>query len=98
NGDELSGGAWYAPRLTVFAIGSASEGVRFDVDNLVLKDAQGRDLLANGDFSQGLAQWFFTSDRSHLPWHVKNLFLHVLFEQGAVALVLHSALLAGSLW
>ena len=98
NGDELSGGAWYAPRMTAFAIGSASQGGRFDVDNLVLKDAQGRALLMNGDFSRGLAHWFFTSDRSHLPWHVKNLFLHVLFEQGGVALVLLSALIAGSLW
>ena len=84
--------------MTAFAIGSASQGGRFDVDNLVLKDAQGRELLANGDFSRGLAHWFFTSDRSHLPWHVKNLFLHVLFEQGGVALVLLSALIAGSLW
>jgi len=98
NGDALSGGAWYAPRLTVFALGIASQGGRFDVDNLVLKDALGRELIANGDFSHGLTRWFFTSDRSHLPWHVKNLFLHVLFEQGAVAVALLSILIAGSLW
>jgi len=84
--------------MGVFAIGSASQGGRFDVDNVVLRDARGRELLANGDFSRGLAHWFFTSDRSHLPWHVKNLFLHVLFEQGGVAVALLSMLLAGSLW
>jgi hypothetical protein len=97
-GDTLTGGAWYAPRLTVFALANASPGVRVDVRDLVLKDAQGRELLANGDFSQGLARWFFTSDRSHLPWHVKNLFLHQLFEQGVAGVVLLSMLIAGSLW
>lgn len=98
-GDPLVGGAWYARRLIVFALGIDSpSAVRVELDNLVLTDAHSGDLLANGDFSQGLARWFFTSDHSHLPWHVKNLFLHVLFEQGAVAVVLLLALIAGSLW
>ena len=97
-GEPLSGGARHAPRLTAFSLGITSPSARVDLDNLVLKDAHGRELLANGDFSHGLAQWFFTSDRSHLPWHVKNLFLHVLYESGAVALVLLGVLLAGSLW
>ncbi len=97
-GDALSRGAWYAPRLVAFSLGITSPTARADIDNLSLRDASGRELLSNGDFSQGLARWFFTSDRSHLPWHVKNLPLHVLFEQGAVAVVLLSILLAGSLW
>jgi hypothetical protein len=25
---------------------------------------------------------FFTSDRHHLPWHIKSLFLNILFDQG----------------
>jgi hypothetical protein len=97
-GDPLTGGAWYAPRMTVFSLGVTSPGVRVDLDNLMLRGAHGDDLLVNGHFSQGLARWLFTSDRSHLPWHVKNLFLHVLFEQGAVALVLLLMLIAGSVW
>jgi hypothetical protein len=98
-GEPLSGGAWYAPRLIVFSLGIDSpSAVRADLDNLALRDAHGSNLLANGDFSQGLARWFFTSDHSHLPWHVKNLFLHVLFEQGAVSVVLLSVLIAGALW
>ena len=30
--------------------------------------------------------WFFTSDRDHLPWHAKNLFVHTYVEQGALGL------------
>ncbi|KXK37033.1 O-antigen ligase family protein [Nitrosomonas europaea] len=52
-----------------------------DVDNISLKDAEGNDLVLNGDFSDGMSHWFFSTD-SHLPWHIKNLFLHIFFEQG----------------
>jgi hypothetical protein len=30
------------------------------------------------------ADWFFTSDREHTPWHAKNLWLAVWFDQGWV--------------
>lgn len=52
-----------------------------DVDNVSLTDAAGRNLIANGDFTQGMNFWFFSTD-NHLPWHIKNLPLHVLFDQG----------------
>jgi O-antigen ligase len=55
-------------------------------------DSFGRNLLENGDFTAANAHWFFTSDRHHLPWHAKNLWLHVLFEQGWVGLILFSML------
>lgn len=97
-GDLPTRGVWYAPRLVVFAIGVSSSGGQIDVDNVSLTDSDGRELLSNGDFSGGLAQWFFTSDRSHLPWHAKNIALHVLFDQGLPGLILLSALGAGALW
>jgi O-antigen ligase len=36
--------------------------------------------------------WFFSTD-SHLAWHAKNLFVHVLFEQGWLGLIIFAALL-----
>ena len=42
--------------------------------------------------------FFFSSDRNHLPWHIKNLFMNVLFDQGSVGLLLFSAMLLAALW
>lgn len=81
------GGSWYAPQLTNFSMAIETLGGRVDLDNLKLTDPSGRQMLSNGDFSDDMARWFFTSDHSHMPWHMKNLFLHVLFEQGASGLL-----------
>jgi hypothetical protein len=59
---------------------------------LSLQGRDGRELLRNASFGEGLAHWFFTSDRHHLPWHAKRLPLHAYFEQGAVGLLLGMAL------
>ena len=64
-------------KLTLFNSGAAS----VDVDDVKLTSSQGKDLLQNGDFSHGLDHWFFAVD-DHLPWHAKNVFVHLLFEQG----------------
>ena len=56
-----------------------------DVDNVALLDEAGVNLVRNGDFSKGMQGWFFSTD-SHLAWHAKNLFVHVLFEQGWLGL------------
>ncbi|MBT9569027.1 MAG: VanZ family protein [Thiobacillus sp.] len=68
-----------------------------DVDNVSLLDAHGRDLIRNGDFSHGMQNWFFSTD-SHLAWHAKNLFVHVLFEQGWLGLGAFLMLLAVTAW
>jgi hypothetical protein len=95
---SLKSGPWYAPRGVVFTIGVESFGGELVIDNLALADADGRNLLSNGDFSSDLRNWFFTSDRSHLPWHAKNMALNVLFDQGLLGLTLLVALAAGALW
>lgn len=73
--------AGYAPvRLQ---IASESAGGALDVDNVSVRDVDsGRELMANGSFSAANAYWFFSSDRNHMPWHVKNLFLNAVFEMG----------------
>jgi glycopeptide antibiotics resistance protein/O-antigen ligase len=47
------------------------------------------------DNSKGMQAWFFSTD-SHLAWHAKNLFIHVLFEQGWVGLCAFVIVLASA--
>lgn len=85
------GGDWWAPRFVTFSMALDTRGARVDISRIAMQDAQGRALLKNGDFNREMAHWFFSSDRHHLPWHIKNVALHVLFEQGLVGLALMSA-------
>jgi len=91
------GGAWYAPRFVTFSVAVGTAGGGVDIAGLQLRDASGQSLLHNGDFHADMARWFFSSDRFHLPWHIKNLGLHLLFEGGLVGLALLSALLVVAL-
>jgi hypothetical protein len=84
------------PRPVKLSIYNGSFGTLVDVDNVALRDAAGNNLIRNGDFSEGMHHWFFSTD-SHLPWHIKNLYIHVLFEQGWLGLVCFAALVAYAL-
>jgi hypothetical protein len=75
------------PRATRFAVGLDSVGGRAEILSLRLTDADGRELLRNGDFRDGTQWWFFSSDRSHLAYHAKNLWLQVFLEQGFPGLI-----------
>ena len=97
-GNSPSRGQWYAPRLIEFSIALDSEAGRADVDDLQLLDASGRDLLSNGSFDQGLARWYTSSDHHHMPWHAKNLAVHVWFEQGPLALIVLGIAVATALY
>ena len=97
-GDPPTRGAWYAPRLLVFSIGLGRNLDRVEIDRLRLIDAAGNELLRNGDFEQGLAHWYFSSDRYHLPFHAKNLAVHLLFEQGLLGLGAWLLVLGAALW
>lgn len=82
------GGNWWAPRFVTFSMALDTRSARVDIARIAMQDAQGRPLLVNGDFNREMAHWFFSSDRYHLPWHIKNAALHVLFEQGLLGLAL----------
>jgi hypothetical protein len=60
-------------------------GTRFEIGEIRLIDAAGRNLIANGDFSSGLARWFFTDD-NHSIWRIENQYLMTLFEGGVLGL------------
>ncbi|USX24315.1 hypothetical protein NHH73_16945 [Oxalobacteraceae bacterium OTU3CINTB1] len=65
-----------------------------DIDNVSVRARDGGpELLRNGDFTAGQAGWFFTSDRDHLPWHIKNFYIHTYFEQGWLGTVAMGLLL-----
>jgi hypothetical protein len=56
------------------------------VDNLSLRAPDGTELLRNGDFSAGGDSWFFKT-HDHLAWHIKNLWVSLMFEQGWLGLI-----------
>lgn len=97
-GNEASRGVWFAPRLLAFSVAMGTLGGKANLDNLVLSTADGHQLLTNGDFSDGMAHWFSSSDRDHLPWHIKSLLMNVLFDQGIVGLVLWLLMSLGAVW
>ena len=97
-GDHPGGGDGYAPRFVVFSIGVGSSGSRIEIDDLALTDERGTELLANGGFERGLARWFSSSDHNHMPWHAKNVAVHLLFEQGLLGAAAAALLVAAALW
>ena len=97
-GNPPRGGTWFAPRLFVFALGVGNSGGRAEIDKLALTGAGGVNLLENGDFENGLAHWYFTSDGYHMPWHIEGIAMNALFDQGLVGLWLLLVLVAGALW
>jgi hypothetical protein len=97
-GSTVGRGLWYAPRLIAFSIAVESRNGLADIDDIALTDVQGRQWLANGDFSADMARWFFSSDRIHMPWHAKSMLFNTLFDQGVVGAALLCVLLAAALW
>ncbi|TAK65173.1 VanZ family protein [Methylobacter sp.] len=68
-------------RPTQLSLYNGTANTVVDIDNVSLTDTTGKNLIANGDFTQDMDFWFFSTD-NHLPWHIKNLPVHALFDQG----------------
>ena len=85
------------PRIPVLSVSSETRAQPLDLRRVTLTDADGRQWLHNPDFSAGGARWFSTSDRHHLPWHAKNMAVHLVVEQGLLGLLALLALTAGAL-
>jgi len=77
-----------AIKLT-FSLGGPSV---LDLASIQLTAPDGRALLQNSDFTNGMDHWFFTSD-AHLAWHAKMLPLALAFDQGLLGLLSMTALL-----
>ena len=81
NSKGIGAGNWYAKRPVELALYNGRPGTQIDVDNVRLLDAERHDIIVNGDFEKGNNRWFFATD-NHLPWHIKNLWVQIFFEQG----------------
>jgi len=83
---------WGAP-LILELYNNGRQG-QLAIDNVSLVEVEtGRELIRNGSFSNANDYWFFSSDRNHMPWHVKNFAVNQLFELGMVGLVATAFLL-----
>ena len=89
---QLDGRSRIRPSVLMLSSNNTNQSRSIDVADLRLEDATGKSLLKNGSFSSGLNYWYYTSDRHHLPWHAKNLWLHVFFEQGLIGVTLFALL------
>ena len=58
-----------------------SQGNVIDIDNISLTDSSDKNLLRNGDFSEGTDYWFFTID-NHQALNIDNFWVHLLFDLG----------------
>ena len=83
---------WYAHPTLKLSIANYQDGSVAEVASVSLQNKAGQELIRNGNFAHGSRDWFFTTD-NHLPWHYKNLFLQIYFEQGLLGLLLMLAML-----
>lgn len=88
---DIAGGLFSRPVQLALYNGNGP-GKVVDVDNLRLIEASGKNLIANGDFSAGTDFWFFSTEKHH-PWHILNLWVHILFDQGWLGLLAFALLL-----
>ena len=85
-------GSWGAP--LVLELYTRSHKAPLEVDNVSLSEVgSGRELIRNGGFTDANSFWFFSSDRNHMPWHVKNFAINQLFELGWAGLLATAFLL-----
>ncbi len=87
HGPLLDAGAAWAPRRAVFSVAVITTAAAVDIDKLSLAGPDGVELLANGDFSRGMARWFPSAQGHYVPWHIDSLYLELLIERGLVAVL-----------
>ncbi len=94
----LSSGALGRPgRRVQLEIAVEGEQAALDIDNVSLRNPDSQhELVRNGTFSDANDYWFFSSDRHHLPWHLKNLGLNLYFEMGWPGLLAYAGLLSSA--
>lgn len=88
---RLGSGAWPFRRTVKLSLENAAPGTTIDVDDVSLVGPTGVNLVANGNFTAGGDRWFLSSAHSHLPWHVKSLWLQIVFDQGWAGLLVFIA-------
>lgn len=73
-----------------FAIYNGNKDIIIDVDNIILTDSDGNNVIKNGDFTHGKDYWFFSIE-NHLAWHIFNVWVNLFFELGILGLLVFTA-------
>lgn len=89
---RLGDGPWWWSRPVELALFNPIKGSVIDILDVRLQAPDGEDLLSNGDFSAASDYWLFKS-HDFLPWHIENLWVEILFEQGWLGVISFAALL-----
>lgn len=92
----LAGGSQGARRPVRLSIYNPVSNAVADVANVQLISPDGTDLVYNGTFARGIDGWYFSTD-DHLPWHIKNLAVQVLFDQGWFGILAWGAMLLAAM-
>jgi len=77
------GGNWPHPSVTL-SLYNAGRGA-IELDQVSLTTMEGRELLANGDFSNGSRRWLFVTDRFP-AWQIDQMWVEAYFAQGLLGL------------
>ncbi len=94
---DVGRGAWWRHLPVELFFYNSAKGGSIDIDRVQLLDGRGRNVIANGDFLNGGDRWFFKT-HSHLPWHLKNVWVHVVFEMGIIGAFLFALVVASALY
>ena len=89
---------WHAPRLQMLSLSIANAGGHADLDDIRLTGREQQELLENGQFTRGLANWFPAAQFYFNPWHTDNLFLEILIERGMATLLVFIVLMSCAFW
>lgn len=82
-------------RESVIALSPEQFGQAIRLENVELWGSQGSQRLLNSNFSEGLQHWLPMALGQFQPWHVDNLYLSALIEQGLLGII---ALAVWVLW
>jgi len=91
-GDPVAMGLLMRPIQLSFYNGNGV-GQAIDIDNVELINPEGINILKNGDFSNSTDFWLFSTEK-HNPWHIFNLWIQLLFDQGWLGLIVFALLVA----
>jgi hypothetical protein len=94
-GRHVAGLFFERPTKLAFFVSNANSR-EIDLTDLSLTDAQGQELLRNGNFAGGADYWFWSED-NHWQWHTANLAVNILFDQGWLGLIAVGMLLGVSI-
>ena len=83
-GEPVDAGLLKRPIQLSFYSGNGV-GQSIDITNVQLINPEGINLIKNGDYSRSTDSWLFSTQK-HNPWHIDNLWVHLLFEQGWLGL------------